>query len=493
MKKGDRLDNIEIETMAAEGKCVAKVNGLVIFLQGGAPGDVVEAELTKIKSNYLEGRVTAIRKLSPHRAEPFCEHFGMCGGCSWQHINYETQLKYKQQQVVDNLERIGGLTLSAILPIIGSKKINYYRNKLDYTFTANRWLTKEELEIKKHQMIDPPLDGAVLLPSPLMGEGQGGEGLGYHIPRMYDRVFDVANCYLQPDPSNAIRLLTKKIAVENEIPFFDLRKQIGFLRTLTLRTANTSEVMVILQVTQDKMEWTEKILQAIANNFPQATSINYIINGKRNDTFADLDVVCWKGNPYITEQMPSPDGLATLQFRIGAKSFFQTNSAQAYELYKVAWQLADLKGDELVYDLYTGTGTIANFVAAHAKKVIGLEYVAAAIDDAKVNSKINNLHNTEFYAGDMKDLLNENFLSQHGHPDTVITDPPRAGMHEDVTKMLLKAAPKRMVYVSCNAATQARDLKILAEKYDLTAVQPVDMFPQTIHVENVVRLDRRVS
>ncbi len=493
MKKGDRLDNIEIETMAAEGKCVAKVNGLVIFLQGGAPGDVVEAELTKIKSNYLEGRVTAIRKLSPHRAEPFCEHFGMCGGCSWQHINYETQLKYKQQQVVDNLERIGGLTLPAILPIIGSKKINYYRNKLDYTFTANRWLTKEELEIKKHQMIDPPLDGAVLLPSPLMGEGQGGEGLGYHIPRMYDRVFDVANCYLQPDPSNAIRLLTKKIAVENEIPFFDLRKQIGFLRTLTLRTANTSEVMVILQVTQDKMEWTEKILQAIANNFPQATSINYIINGKRNDTFADLDVVCWKGNPYITEQMPSPDGLATLQFRIGAKSFFQTNSAQAYELYKVAWQLADLKGDELVYDLYTGTGTIANFVAAHAKKVIGLEYVAAAIDDAKVNSKINNLHNTEFYAGDMKDLLNENFLSQHGHPDTVITDPPRAGMHEDVTKMLLKAAPKRIVYVSCNAATQARDLKILAEKYDLTAVQPVDMFPQTIHVENVVRLDRRVS
>ena len=516
MKKGDRLDNIEIETMAAEGKCVAKVNGLVIFLQGGAPGDVVEAELTKIKSNYLEGRVIAIRKLSPHRAEPFCEHFGMCGGCSWQHINYETQLKYKQQQVIDNLERIGGLTLPAILPIIGSKKINYYRNKLDYTFTANRWFTKEEfqppLSIKKtlDQFSSPFVDGGQR-PDEVKGDEliKREVGLGYHIPRMYDRVFDVANCYLQPDPSNAIRLLTKKIAVENEIPFFDLRKQIGFLRTLTLRTTlssealakeglsseatNTNEVMVILQVTYDKMEWTEKILQAIANNFPQATSINYIINGKRNDTFADLDVVCWKGNPYITEQMPSPDGLATLQFRIGAKSFFQTNSAQAYELYKVAWQMAELKDDELVYDLYTGTGTIANFVAGHAKKVIGLEYVAAAIDDAKVNSKINNLHNTEFYAGDMKDLLNENFLSQHGHPDTVITDPPRAGMHEDVTKMLLKAAPKRIVYVSCNAATQARDLKILAEKYDLTAVQPVDMFPQTIHVENVVRLDRRVS
>jgi 23S rRNA (uracil1939-C5)-methyltransferase len=487
MKKGDRLDNIEIETMAAEGKCVAKVNGLVIFLQGGAPGDVVEAELTKIKSNYLEGRVTAIQKLSPHRAEPFCEHFGTCGGCSWQHIQYETQLKYKQQQVIDNLERIGGLTLPAILPIIASKKINYYRNKLDYTFTANRWLTKEEFQ--------PPLSS---------GEGAGGEvkedelikrevGLGYHIPRMYDRVFDVANCYLQPDPSNAIRLLTRKVAVENEIPFFDLRKQIGFLRTLTLRTANTGEVMVILQVTYDKMEWTEKILLAIADNFPQATSINYIINGKRNDTFADLDVVCWKGNPYITEQMQLPNGSKALQFRIGPKSFFQTNSDQAFELYKVAWQMAELNGDELVYDLYTGTGTIANFVAGQAKKVIGLEYVAAAIDDAKVNSKINNIGNTEFYAGDMKDLLNENFLSLHGQPDTVITDPPRAGMHEDVTKMLLKAAPKRIVYLSCNAATQARDLKILAEKYDLTAVQPVDMFPQTIHVENVVRLDRKGS
>ncbi len=503
MKKGDRLDNIEIETMAAEGKCVAKVNGLVIFLQGGAPGDVVEAELTKIKSNYLEGRVTAIRKPSHHRAEPFCEHFGMCGGCSWQHINYETQLKYKQQQVIDNLERIGGLTLPAITPIIASKKINYYRNKLDYTFTANRWLTKEEFQPHPPLSIKKTLDQ---FPSPFgeggqrpdKVEGAGDEltkrevGLGYHIPRMYDRVFDVKDCYLQPDPSNAMRLLTKKIAVENEIPFFDLRKQIGFLRTLTLRTSNTGEVMVILQVTQDKIEWTEKILQAIADNFPQTTSINYIINGKRNDTFADLDVVCWKGNPYITEQMPSPDGSTTLQFRIGPKSFFQTNSAQAHELYKVAWQLADLKGDELVYDLYTGTGTIANFVAGQAKKVIGLEYVAAAIDDAKVNSKINNIHNTEFYAGDMKDLLNDSFLSQHGRPDVIITDPPRAGMHEDVTKMLLKAAPKRIVYVSCNAATQARDLKILAEKYDLTAVQPVDMFPQTIHVENVARLDWKV-
>jgi 23S rRNA (uracil1939-C5)-methyltransferase len=470
MKKGDILSDIVIETMAAEGKCIAKVDGLVIFLQGGAPGDTVEVSLTKIKSNYLEGKVVNVQKLSPHRAEPFCEHFGTCGGCSWQHINYETQLKYKQQQVIDNLERIGGLTLPAMTPILASKKINYYRNKLDYTFTANRWLTKDELNIA-------------------IEEKRYDVGLGYHIPRMYDRVFDVNNCYLQPDPSNAIRLLARKVAVEHEIPFFDLRKQVGFLRTLTIRTATTGEVMIILQVTYDEMKWIELMMKTLTDAFPQITSANYIINGKKNDTFADLDVVCWKGNPYITEQMQKPDGSGTLQFRVGPKSFYQTNSDQAFELYKVAWQMADLKGDELVYDLYTGTGTIANFVAGQAKKVVGLEYVAAAIDDAKVNSKINNIHNTDFYAGDMKDLLNDNFLSQHGRPDTIITDPPRAGMHEDVTNMLLKAAPKRIVYVSCNAATQARDLKILSDKYDITAVQPVDMFPQTIHVENVARLD----
>jgi len=500
MKKGDILSNIVIETMAAEGKCIAKVDGLVIFIQGGAPGDTVEVSLTKIKSNYLEGKVVNVQKLSPHRAEPFCEHFGTCGGCSWQHINYETQLKYKQQQVVDNLERIGGLTLPAISPIIPSKSINYYRNKLDYTFTSGRWLTKQELELKKDQATETE-----------NGRYPDEPGLGYHIPRMYDRVFDVNNCYLQPDPSNAIRLLARKVAVENEIPFFDLRRQVGFLRTLTIRTANTGlpggasakagEVMIILQVTYDEKKWIELMLKSLTDAFPQITSASYIINGKKNDTFADLDVVCWKGNPYITEQMQKPDGsglpagasakAGTLQFRVGPKSFYQTNSDQAYELYKVAWQMADLKGDELVYDLYTGTGTIANFVAGQAKKVVGLEYVAAAIDDARVNSKINNIHNTDFYAGDMKDLLNDTFLSQHGRPDVIITDPPRAGMHEDVTIMLLKAAPRRIVYVSCNAATQARDLKILSEKYDITAVQPVDMFPQTIHVENVVRLDLR--
>ncbi len=489
MKKGDLLDNIEIETMAAEGKCIAKVDGLVLFLQGGAPGDTVQVQLTKIKSNFLEGKVTSIQKRSPLRTEPFCEHFGTCGGCSWQHINYETQLKYKQQQVIDNLERLGGLQLPAITPIIASKKINYYRNKLDYTFTSNRWLTKEELEIKKN--LTPPLSS---------GEGAGGEvALGYHIPKMFDRVFDVANCYLQPEPSNAIRLLAKKTAVENKIPFFDLRRQTGFLRTLTIRSSNIGEVMIILQVTSDEKNWIEKMLKTLTDAFPQITSANYIINNKKNDTFADLDVVCWKGNPYITEQMQKPGGsglsagasaeAGMLQFRVGPKSFYQTNSDQAYELYKVAWQMAALTGDEHVYDLYTGTGTIANFVAGQAKKVIGLEYVAAAIEDAKVNSKLNNITNTEFYAGDMKDLLTDDFLSRHGKPDTIITDPPRAGMHEDVTNMLLKVAPKRIVYVSCNAATQARDLKILAEKYHITAVQAVDMFPQTTHVENVARLD----
>ncbi len=472
LKKGDILTDIQVETMAAEGKCIAKLDGRVIFISGGAPGDTVDISLTKIKTSFLEGRVIAIKQLSPNRTTPFCSHFGMCGGCSWQHINYETQLQYKQQQVIDNLERIGGLTLPPMKSILGSSQEKYYRNKLDYTFSANRWLTREEMT-----------DGASF----------GNAGLGYHLPRMYDKVFDVSECYLQPAPSNDIRLLVKEIAVREEIPFFDLRKQIGFLRTITIRTASSGEVMVILQVTYDKMEWTEKILSGLAERFPTITSINYIINGKRNDTFADLDVVCWRGNPYITELMQKPDGSGTLQFRVGPKSFYQTNSQQAFELYKIAWQMADLKGDELVYDLYTGTGTIANFIAAGAKKVVGLEYVAAAIDDAKVNSTINNIHNTDFYAGDIKDLLDESFLSKHGHPEMIITDPPRSGMHEDVCKMLLKAAPKRIVYVSCNPATQARDLKILSDMYEITAVQPVDMFPQTVHVENVVRLEKRLG
>lgn len=472
MRKGDIISNLLVETMAAEGKCVSRVDGKVIFLEGGAPGDIVEAQVNKIKSSYLEGRVTNVLSFSPNRTQPFCVHFGICGGCSWQHINYETQLTYKQKQVVDNLERIGGLTLPYISPIIPSGKTRFYRNKLDYTFSAQRWLTRDEMH-------DPERPG------------EGEPALGYHMPRKYDLVFDVKECHLQPDPSNMIRLAARDEALKENIPFFDLRKQVGFLRTLTIRTANTGEVMVILQVTYDEMPWIDKILSRLERDFPRITSFMYVINGKRNDTFADLDIKCWKGNPFITEQMPKPDGSGVLSFRVGPKSFYQTNSDQAFELYKVAWQMAGLTGSELVYDLYTGTGTIANFVAGNAQRVVGLEYVADAIADAKLNSALNGIKNTDFYAGDIKDLLTGSFLGVHGHPDTVITDPPRAGMHEDVTKMLLQAEPQTIVYVSCNPATQARDMAILDQKFEITAIQPVDMFPHTTHVENVVALRRR--
>jgi 23S rRNA (uracil1939-C5)-methyltransferase len=355
---------------------------------------------------------------------------------------------------------------------VGSANTRFYRNKLDYTFSAQRWLTREEL----HSADDA---------------GRGEVALGYHIPRKYDLVFDVNMCHLQPDPSNAIRLAVRDEALKQNIPFFDLRKQVGFLRTITIRTANTGEVMVILQVTYDEMPWIEAILQRLEKDFAQITSFQYVINGKKNDSFADLEIICWKGNPFITETMPRPDGSGLLRFQVGPKSFYQTNSAQAYELYKIAWQMAGLRGDELVYDLYTGTGTIANFVAGQAREVVGLEYVSAAIEDAKINSRLNGITNTKFYAGDIKNLLDTAFLDVHGHPDVIITDPPRAGMHEDVTKMLLQAAPEKIVYVSCNAATQARDLAILNEKYEILAVQPVDMFPHTTHVENVVELRKR--
>jgi 23S rRNA (uracil1939-C5)-methyltransferase len=470
MKKGETIENLAISGLAAEGKSVARLAGQVVFLTGGAPGDVVTAEVTKVKSSFLEARVLAITKLSPQRTDPFCEHFGLCGGCSWQHIDYATQLHYKQQQVVDNLERLGGLSIPAIDPIIGAPATRLYRNRLDFTFTANRWLTREELN-REQKIIEP--------------------GLGFHMPRQYDKVFDVKNCYLQSDPSNAIRLATHRTAQANNIPYFDLRKQIGFLRTLTIRTASTGEVMVILQVTYDRMDWIEQILGTLTNAFPAITSANYIINGKRNDSFADLDVVCWKGNPYITERMQRPDGHGALSFRVGPKSFYQTNSHQAEVLYKKTWELAALTGTERVYDLYTGTGTIACYVAGHAQRVIGLEYVEAAVEDARANAALNQISNASFLAGDMKDLLSEDFIATHGRPDVVITDPPRAGMHEAVCQTLLAARPKRIVYVSCNAATQARDLQLLNSMYEIKRVQPVDMFPQTMHVENIVLLEHR--
>jgi 23S rRNA (uracil1939-C5)-methyltransferase len=479
MKKGDILENLVVESMAAEGKCVSRTNGMVIFLQGGAPGDTVDVELTKIKSSFLEGRVTAIKQFSPNRAVPFCQHFGTCGGCAWQHIQYETQIQYKHKQVVDNLERIGGLALPGIQPILGAPKTRYYRNKLDFTFSAQRWLSFEEMSQRRAETGNP--------------WGEAEPALGYHIPRKFDLVFDVRECHLQSDPSNAIRLAVRDEAIKNAIPFFDLRRQVGFLRTVTIRTANTGEVMVIMQVTFDKMEWVDQIFKRLEKEFPQITSFQYVINGKRNDTFNDLEIVSWKGNAYITERMPKPDGQGFLNFRIGPKSFYQTNSDQAYALYAIAFRMARLTGDELVYDLYTGTGTIANFVAAHARKVVGLEYVEASIHDARINSSINNIANTDFHAGDMKDLLDDEFINRHGRPDVIITDPPRAGMHEDVTRMLLKAAPEKIVYVSCNPATQARDLKILNDAYDIVDVQPVDMFPHTMHVENVVGLKKRLT
>lgn len=470
MKKGDILENILVENMAAEGKCISRLNGRVLFIEGAVPGDVVDVSLTRIKSSFLEGKAVNVKTFSTKRAEPFCEHFGLCGGCKWQNVQYAEQLAYKQQQVIDNLERLGGLTLPPLLPIVASKHTTHYRNKLEYSFTSHRWLTKEEMN-----------SGATFQR----------DALGYHLPKSFDKVFDVNTCYLQPEPSNSIRLAIKELAIQHNIPFFDLRSQQGFLRTLCIRTANTGETMVILQVTSPNKTWLDLILGMIAEKFPQVNSINYVVNAKKNDSFADLEVQNWKGTPYIIEQMPKADGSGMLKFQVGPKSFYQTNAEQAYELYKIAFRMADLQGDELVYDLYTGTGTIANFVASQAKKVIGLEYVAPAIEDAKVNSKLNHISNTEFYAGDIKDLLDDQFLSTHGRPDVILTDPPRAGMHEDVCRMLLKAASQKIVYVSCNVATQARDLKILSEKYEITAVQPVDMFPHTMHVENVVGLVKR--
>ncbi len=469
MKKGQIIEAIRVESMAAGGKCVTRLDGKVLFVEGAVPGDTVDVELTKIKSNFLESRSVRLVQASEHRVTPACSHFGFCGGCTWQHLRYEMQLRYKQQQVTDSFRHIGGLDFPEVMPILGSAKTYHYRNRLDFSASAQRWLTREELAA---------------------GVPFGEPALGFHVPKSFDRVFDVDTCYLQPEPSNAIRKCIKETAIRHNIPFYDLRKQTGYLRTVTIRSTNIGEIMAIVQVAQHQEEWLSLIMAALEEQFPQITSLLYIVNTKRNDTFQDQDVKCWTGRPYIIESMPKPDGTGNLEFRIGPKSFYQTNSEQAYELYKVAWRQAALTGNELVYDLYTGTGTIANFVAGQAKKVIGLEYVTDAIEDAKVNSQANHITNTDFYAGDIKDLLNESFLKLYGNPDVVIADPPRVGMHEDVCKVLLQAAPGRIVYVSCNPATQARDLKILSEKYRITEVQPVDMFPHTMHVENVVKLER---
>ncbi|GAA4425879.1 23S rRNA (uracil(1939)-C(5))-methyltransferase RlmD [Pontibacter saemangeumensis] len=460
-KKFELLENIRIEEMVAEGKCLARHNNMVIFVAGVAPGDVVDLRITRQKKSYLEAQPVAFREYSALRVQPFCEHFGVCGGCKWQHISYDTQLHYKQKQVKDNLERIGKVPLPPFEPILGSAKTRYYRNKLEFTFSGNGWLTNEQIK---------------------SGEEFDRNALGFHIPGRFDKILDIRHCYLQPDPSNAIRLAVRAYGRSHGLDFFDVVKQQGFLRNLIIRTANTGELMVILQVFRNDKEAIEGIMRHLQETFPEITSLQYVVNAKGNETYHDLDVVCFHGLPYIHEEMEG------IRFRVGPKSFYQTNADQAYELYRLAREFAGLTGNELVYDLYTGAGTIANFVARQCREVIGIEYVPSAIEDAKINSQINNITNTTFYAGDMKDILSDELVAQHGRPDVVITDPPRAGMHEDVVEKLLQVHPDRIVYVSCNPATQARDLELLSVKYDVARVQPVDMFPQTHHVENIVLL-----
>jgi 23S rRNA (uracil1939-C5)-methyltransferase len=458
------IEKVRIEELAAEGKCLSRVDGKVIFSEYTAPGDVVDLRVYKSKKNFAEAEVKTYHEKSPDRVEAFCSHFGTCGGCKLQHINYTTQLFYKAKQVKDNLERIGKVALPEIKPILGAVVQQYYRNKLEYTFSDRRWLTLDEIRSETEQ---------------------NKNALGFHMPGVFDKVIDIQHCYLQPDPSNAIRLAIKEFAQKRDWSFFNLRNQHGFLRSLMIRTSTTKDLMVTVQFFENEKEKINALMSFLVTEFPQITSLNYVINKKGNDTIFDQEVITFHGKPYIEEEMEG------LRFRIGPKSFYQTNSEQAYELYKITRDMAGLTGNEVVYDLYTGTGTIANFVAGKAKKVVGVEHVAMAIEDAKINSKVNNITNTAFYAGDMKDVFTEHFISENGKPDIIITDPPRAGMHEDVINTLLKIAAPRIVYVSCNPATQARDLSLLDSLYEVKAVQPVDMFPHTHHVENVVLLEKR--
>lgn len=467
IQKKPIFQNVIITEIVAEGKSIAKIDDMVVFTTHGIPGDIVDLQVTRKKKKYLEARIIHYHKLSELRNEPFCKHFGVCGGCKWQNLNYSDQLHYKQKQVEDQFKRIGKLEFSTISPILGSAKTDYYRNKLEFTFSNSRWLTNEE--IANNQGIEDR------------------DALGFHVPGLFDKVIPIEHCWLQPEPSNSIRNFVFRFARENNLTFFDIRNQQGFLRTLIIRTSSTGQTMVILTFFHEDREKREMILNAIQQQFPEITSLMYVINPKGNDTITDQEVRLYAGIDHIWEEMES------LRFKIGPKSFYQTNSEQAYELYKVAREFAGLKGDEIVYDLYTGTGTIANFVARNCRKVIGVEYVPEAIEDARINAAINNIKNTTFYAGDIKNILNAEFIKMHGRPDVIITDPPRAGMHEDVIKSIMEANPDRIVYVSCNPATQARDLSIMSDNYQIVSIQPVDMFPQTHHVENVVLLKRIVE
>ena len=462
------LEKIEITGVAAEGKSLARVNDMVVFVPFVVPGDVVDIQLRRKKHSYAEGEAVKFHEYSSLRAVPFCKHYGVCGGCKWQCLQYEHQLKYKQQQVVDALTRIGKVELPDVMPIIGSEQTRAYRNKLEFTFSNKRWLTWDEVE--RNVTYDNM------------------NALGFHIPGAFDKVLDIQECALMPELNNRIRNAIRDFAAKQGIPFFDLRTQEGVLRNIMLRTSATGEIMLLIQakvVDDAAMAMLNNLLEYIANEFSEITSLLYVINNKCNDTFGDLEVHTYKGTDVIFEEMEG------LRFKVGPKSFYQTNSRQAYNLYKVARDFAALTGDEIVYDLYTGTGTIANFVARKAKKVVGIEYVEDAVADARVNSELNNLDNLLFFAGDMKDILTKEFIQEHGRPDVIITDPPRAGMHNDVIDTILFAAPDRIVYVSCNPATQARDLSLLDNDYKVVAVQPVDMFPHTHHVENVVLLEKR--
>ena len=459
------LENVTIESVAAEGKALAHVDGMVVFVDFAVPGDIVDILVYKKKKNYMEGFIKQIVNPSEYRLEPFCEHFGVCGGCRWQPLPYEMQLQAKRRQVEDQLVRIGHLEVPEIRDTLPSPETTFYRNKLEFSASSKRWLLRDE---------DPDS----------IPENEK-MGLGFHVGKFFDKVLDIRKCHLQPEPSNAIRLFVKQFCIENGLEFYNIRENKGFFRNMFVRTTEKGEVMLILCFAREDELPRKALLDAVAARFPQITSLYYVINEKLNDSIGDQSPVLYKGNEAIYEEMEG------LRFKIGPKSFYQTNSRQAYGLYRVAREFAALSGNEVVYDLYTGTGTIAQFVSGKAGKVIGIEYVPEAIEDARHNADANGITNCSFFAGDMKDVLNEAFIARHGKPDVVILDPPRAGIHPDVARVILKAAPRRMVYVSCNPASQARDLAILCEDYKITAVQPVDMFPHTMHVENVVALVRK--
>ena len=489
------LERIEISDVAAEGKAIAKVNDLVVFVPWAAPGDVVDIQLTRRKNSYAEGRVVHFHQYATERSEPFCEHFMVCGGCKWQHIPYPAQLQFKQKQVTDQLTRIGKVYPEEVLPIIGSEQQVFYRNKLEFTFSNRRWLTNDELFSAANQSDNTDAlhsdDENYTAVSKSDSAGFHSDylptqfnGAGFHIPGKFDKVLDIRKCWLQDDISNRIRLFIKDFCITHSYPFFDLRAQTGFIRILIIRTSTCGEVMIIVVFYEEDSVKRETLLNAVKENFPEITSLLYVINGKCNDTITDLDVLTFSGKDHLIEKMED------LQFKVGPKSFYQTNSKQACRLYAIIRQFAGLTGQETVYDLYTGTGTIAAFVARKARKVIGIEFVPEAVEDAKVNATLNGLTNIDFFAGDVKKNLTAAFMDTHGKPDIIITDPPRSGMHDDVTDTILAAAPKRIVYVSCNPATQARDLNRLSVRYRVSKVQPVDMLPHTHHVENIALLER---